>query len=60
MAGIGAALLGRLADLTSIVFVYHVCSFLPAIGLLAALLPNLEKARLDGHRESTILIDPAT
>ena len=42
MAGIGAALLGVLADHSSINFVYHVCSFLPAIGLLTALLPNVE------------------
>ena len=42
VAGIGAAVLGRLADATSIGFVYRVCSFLPAIGLLTAFLPNLE------------------
>jgi FSR family fosmidomycin resistance protein-like MFS transporter len=42
MAGIGAAVLGWLADATSIVFVYRVCSFLPAIGLLTAFLPNLD------------------
>jgi FSR family fosmidomycin resistance protein-like MFS transporter len=40
--GIGAALLGQLADSTSIDFVYKVCSFLPAIGLLTAFLPNIE------------------
>jgi MFS transporter, FSR family, fosmidomycin resistance protein len=45
MGGLGAALLGGLADLTSIDFVYQVCAFLPAIGLLAAFLPNLEGAR---------------
>jgi FSR family fosmidomycin resistance protein-like MFS transporter len=47
MGGVGAALLGRLADTTSIDFVYRICSFLPVIGLLAAFLPNLEphKAR---------------
>ena len=45
MGGIGAALLGRLADTTSIDFVYRVCSFLPVIGLLAAFLPNLEAGR---------------
>ena len=44
MGGIGAALLGKLADATSIAFVYRVCSFLPAIGLLTAFLPNLEPA----------------
>ena len=45
MGGIGAALLGELADVTSITFVYRVCSFLPAIGLLTAFLPNLEPSR---------------
>ena len=45
MAGIGAALLGKLADLTSIQFVYHVCAFLPAIGLLTGFLPDIEKKR---------------
>jgi len=43
MGGIGAAVLGELADKTSIGFVYQVCAFLPAIGLLTALLPNLER-----------------
>jgi FSR family fosmidomycin resistance protein-like MFS transporter len=42
MAGVGAALLGRLADHTSITFVYQVCSYLPAIGLLTGFLPNIE------------------
>jgi FSR family fosmidomycin resistance protein-like MFS transporter len=42
VAGIGAALLGRLADSTSITFVYRLCAFLPAIGLFTAFLPNLE------------------
>src|SRR5260221_2070958 len=46
MGGVGAALLGNLADRTSIDFVYHVCAFLPVIGLLTAFLPNLEKGRL--------------
>jgi FSR family fosmidomycin resistance protein-like MFS transporter len=45
MAGLGAAVLGQLADLTSIGFVYRVCAFLPMIGILTAFLPNLEKAR---------------
>lgn len=44
MAGVGAAVLGKLADLTSLYFVYQVCSFLPAIGLLTAFLPNLERS----------------
>ena len=45
MGGIGAAVLGQLADRTSIGFVYQVCAFLPAIGLLTALLPNLERRK---------------
>jgi FSR family fosmidomycin resistance protein-like MFS transporter len=44
LGGIGAAILGKLADFTSINFVYHVCAFLPAIGILTAFLPNLEPA----------------
>jgi len=44
-AGIGAALLGKLADWTSIDFVFQVCAFLPLIGLLTGFLPNLEKAK---------------
>jgi FSR family fosmidomycin resistance protein-like MFS transporter len=42
LGGIGAAVLGELADATSIDFVFHICAFLPAIGLLAAFLPHLE------------------
>ena len=50
MGGIGAALLGKLADVTSIVFVYKVCSFLPAIGILTVFLPNLEPAITRGRK----------
>jgi len=46
MAGVGAAVLGKLVDLTSLNFVYQLCSFLPAIGLLTAFLPNLERSRV--------------
>ena len=42
MGGIGAAVLGRLADATSIEFVYRVCAFLPLLGLLAGLLPDVK------------------
>lgn len=42
-AGIAAAALGTLADLTSIRYVYQLCAFLPLIGLLAAFLPDVEK-----------------
>ena len=43
MAGLGAAALGKLADLTSIEYVYRLCSFLPLIGTLTAFLPDLEQ-----------------
>jgi MFS transporter, FSR family, fosmidomycin resistance protein len=43
MAGIGAAALGKLADATSIDLVYHVCAFLPLIGLLTVFLPDLNR-----------------
>lgn len=45
LGGIGAAVLGELADMTSITFVYRVCAFLPAIGLLTVFLPNVEPPR---------------
>lgn len=45
MGGIGSALLGKLADQTSIQYVYHVCAYLPLIGLLTAFLPNLKKVK---------------
>jgi MFS transporter, FSR family, fosmidomycin resistance protein len=40
MGGVGAAALGALADHAGIAFVYQVCAFLPALGILAALLPG--------------------
>jgi MFS transporter, FSR family, fosmidomycin resistance protein len=43
MGGIGAAILGRIADATSILFVYKICAWLPAIGLLAGFLPNTRR-----------------
>lgn len=42
VGGIGAAYLGQLADHTSIAFVYKVCSYLPAVGLLTGFLPNMK------------------
>ena len=45
MSGVGAAVLGVVADYTSIDFVYRLCAFLPAIGLITALLPNIEPPR---------------
>ena len=52
MGGVGAAMLGKLADATSVETVYRVCAFLPAIGLLAAFLPNLGKSE---HESSPAL-----
>lgn len=43
MGALGSALLGKLADVTSIQYVYHVCSFLPIIGVICYFLPNLNK-----------------
>lgn len=45
MAGIGAAVLGQLADRWGIEAVYRLCSFLPLIGLLAVFLPDLRMAK---------------
>lgn len=45
MAGIGSAVMGKLADRTSITYVFHVCSYLPLLGLLTGFLPNIEKRR---------------
>jgi len=44
IGGIGAAMLGTLADWIGIQFVFKVCSFLPALGILTAFLPNLKVA----------------
>ena len=43
MGGAGAAVLGEVADRGGIELVYAICAFLPAIGLLAVLLPNPAK-----------------
>jgi FSR family fosmidomycin resistance protein-like MFS transporter len=43
LAGIGAAVLGQLADLWGVTTVYKICSFLPLIGLLAVFLPNIRR-----------------
>jgi FSR family fosmidomycin resistance protein-like MFS transporter len=50
MGGIGAAVLGRVADATSIEFVYRVCAFLPLIGLLTAFLPDMRKQAMTPAR----------
>jgi len=45
LGGIGAAVLGELADATSITYVYKVCSFLPLLGVLTVFLPDVEGKR---------------
>lgn len=50
MGGLGAAALGWMADQTSIETVYRVCAFLPAIGLVAGLLPRLGRGAPSGSK----------
>jgi FSR family fosmidomycin resistance protein-like MFS transporter len=52
MSGLGAAALGGLADRTSIEFVYRLCAFLPAIGLITMFLPHIEGTRVKGQGEA--------
>ncbi len=54
MGGIGSALLGNLADKTSIIYVFHVCSFLPLIGIITGLLPNIEGSRRKRKRSEVM------
>ena len=51
IGGLGAAALGWIADRTSIETVYQICAFLPAIGLLTALLPDIERRRSEPVEE---------
>lgn len=45
MGGVGSAVLGLWADATSIQYIYHICSFLPLIGVIAYFLPNMKKVK---------------
>jgi FSR family fosmidomycin resistance protein-like MFS transporter len=45
MGGLGSAVLGRIADMTSIGYVFKICAFLPLIGVLTGLLPNIERKK---------------
>ena len=45
VAGLGAAVLGDIADRTSIEFVFKLCAFLPALGILTFFLPHIEAPR---------------
>jgi FSR family fosmidomycin resistance protein-like MFS transporter len=42
MGGLGAAVLGHVADVAGIEFVYRMCAFLPLLGVLAAFLPKVD------------------
>jgi MFS transporter, FSR family, fosmidomycin resistance protein len=53
VGGIGAAALGFIADIKGIDFVYDVCSYLPALGLLTVFLPNIEGPRGKALRPAT-------
>jgi len=52
IGGIGAAVLGGLADQHGIEFVYRICAFLPLLGMVAAFLPNIE------HNDHTVALKP--
>jgi MFS transporter, FSR family, fosmidomycin resistance protein len=54
IGGLGAALLGKLADMTSLNLVYHVCSFLPALGLLTSLLPKIDERLLAPNTKESV------
>jgi len=43
LGGVGAAVLGKVADSHSIEYVYRLCAYLPLLGILAIFLPNVEK-----------------
>jgi FSR family fosmidomycin resistance protein-like MFS transporter len=61
ISGIGAAALGALADRTDIYYVYRLCSYLPAIGVLAFWLPRVEHLAPDNTRASPVIpeLEPA-
>jgi FSR family fosmidomycin resistance protein-like MFS transporter len=59
MGGIASAALGRLADLTSIGYVFEVCGFLPLIGLLCWFLPDIEGASRRERRIQREGVDPS-
>lgn len=59
LGGLGAAVLGQVADWKGIGFVYHLCAYLPALGLLAAFLPDIEKDKLAARRAERAAASPA-
>jgi len=46
MAGLGSAVLGKIADMTSVSFVFEICSFLPLIGIFTVFLPDLKQLKM--------------
>jgi MFS transporter, FSR family, fosmidomycin resistance protein len=53
IGGIGAAVLGEVADIKGIDFVYNLCSYLPALGLLTVFLPNIEGPKRKALKPAT-------
>lgn len=45
MGGLGSAILGKLADITSIAYVFKICAFLPLLGIVTGFLPNIEREK---------------
>jgi MFS transporter, FSR family, fosmidomycin resistance protein len=52
MGGVGAAVLGKLADLHGIEYVYQICAYLPLLGLLTVFLPNIKRATFASSQRS--------
>lgn len=46
MGGLGSAILGKVADMTSINYVFKICAYLPLIGIFTGLLPNIERKKM--------------
>lgn len=46
VAGVASAVLGNLADKTSIEYVYNICAYMPLLGLVTFFLPNLKKQKI--------------
>ena len=59
MGAVGAALLGKLADLQGIDFVYNICGFLPLLGLLTVFLPDIRHAKVPKPTEGATLAETA-
>jgi FSR family fosmidomycin resistance protein-like MFS transporter len=58
IAGVGSALLGRLADHTGIDHVYRICSYLPLLGLLTIFLPDLNIRHAEADKGASSIPKP--